>query len=385
MNQTALRLFPLRNRHPGNGNGNGHGGQDAWQALRRAVGARPSGIVQFPTRRSRLEDLVPGEKFLIVRKYGGLGDILIASMIFPMLADQYPGIRTVFACPREYHPLFDGSGLELVAYEDVWALHGMTDAIGGVRAKILERYDLIEDISFPCHTWQNFFIAYGGIDGNPALKWRNRLDMWANWFGLSVRDPRTNIVIRRDEIEQARRLIEGIVGRNRPACLLAPFSRSRTKSYPWFERLACRLADEGFAVLLLHPKRAPSSIPTLTHLPLRAMGAACAAADLVVSVDSAAFHWGGILRRPTVGIYNTNDGATYARYYPTARTVQACPTPCIDARYGPGNGTCPRHIQEKLPSLAGSEFQLSRCYAPATVEQVVLAARATLRSEAVLS
>ena len=107
--------------------------------------------------------------------------------------------------------------------------------------------------------------------------------------------------------------------------------------------LAARLAEAGFAVGLLHHKTIPSDFPTLAGLSLRMMGAVCAAADLIVAVDTAAFHWGGILGRPTIGIFNVNDGAAYCRYYPTARFVQTCAQPCINVRYGPGEGTSPKH------------------------------------------
>ena len=121
---------------PQNGNG------DPWTELRRLMGARPAGIVHFPTRRSRLDELRPGEKLLLIRKYGGLGDILISSMIFPMLADQYPDVRVTYACPRQFHPLFDGTGIGLIAYEDIWSRRVIDRHRGSVRAELLERYDL---------------------------------------------------------------------------------------------------------------------------------------------------------------------------------------------------------------------------------------------------
>ncbi len=352
---------------------------DPWLRLRRAIGARPPGIVQFATRRSRLDELKPGERLLVVRKYGGLGDILISSMLFPMLADQYPAIHVNYACPRVYHPLFAGSGLDLLPYESVWSGTDRCSYRDSVRPEILNGFDLIEDISIPCHVWENFFVAYGGIDGDGhGLRWRNRLDMWARWFGLRMVDARTNIVITEAEQAVARRLLAQTVGSDRPICLLAPFAANRTKSYPWFERLALRLTAAGFAVALLHHQQVPVGPPTLAGLDLRMMGAVCAAADLIVSVDTAAFHWGGILQRPTVGVFNINDGATYCRYYPTARPVQTCATPCINVRYGPAAGTCPKHVTA-VPAPLGPGLAFSRCYPQESIGDV-LAAVEGLRS-----
>ncbi len=364
-----VRLFPRPVAPVGNG--------DAWAQLRRRIGARPAGLVQFPTRRSRLDELRPGERLLLIRKYGGLGDILISSMLFPMLADQYPEIRVTYACPRAFHPLFDGSGLRLLAYEDVWSRREIDRHRGSVRPEILSRFDLIEDISVPCHVWENFFVGHGGIDPGSRLQWRNRLDMWARWFGLQVRNPRTNIRIRDEERTAARRLLVERAGTDGPVCLLAPFSYSRTKNYPWYEALAQRLQAEGWDVLLFHNRAISSDVPTLANLSLRMMGAACAAADLIVAVDTAAFHWGGILGRPTIGIFNVNDGAAYCRYYTSAHFVQTCARPCINVRYGPGDGTCPLHVRESLPDVRGRGLLVSRCYPRSTIDAIMEAVRAT--------
>jgi ADP-heptose:LPS heptosyltransferase len=371
----AVRIFPIRPGHVAPVNGDG----GPWGKLRRLVGARPSGIVHFPTRRSRLDELTPGERLLIVRKYGGLGDILISSMLFPMLADQYPEVRVSYGCPRAFHPLFEGSGLDLVPYEEIWSGYDGHFHRGSVRPEILDRYDLIEDISIPCHVWENFFVAYGGIEPGSGLRWRNRLEMWAGWFGLRVERPRTNIVIREEERDAARRMLDLALGARRSAlsvCLLSPFAANRTKSYPWFEELAARLSAAGWAVALLHQKRIPTGVPQLAGLSLREMGAMCAVADLILSVDTATFHWGGILGRPTIGIFNVNDGAAYCRYYPTARAVQTCDTPCINVRYGPGDGTCPKHAPEAPARLLHVGIAVSRCYGRSTLDRIMEAARA---------
>lgn len=345
---------------------------DSWAALRGVVGARPAGMLAFPTRRSRLDDLRPGETLLLLRKYGGLGDVLISSMLFPMLVDQYPHVRVTYAVPRRYHPLFAGTGLALLPYEEVF--HGETHYHRGtVRPALLEQYDLIEDISIPCHIWETIFGRYGGMtvaDGN-GLRWRNRLDMWARWFGLTVRDPRTNIRFTEAELAEASKRITAVLGRTRPTCLLAPFSGNRTKSYPWFERLHTRLQADGWAVALLYKEPVASGLPILEGLSYRQMGAACAVADLIVSVDTAAFHWGGILGRPTLGVFNVNDGATYARYYPTASIVQTCDTPCLNTRYR----QCAKHVTQPMESFRHRGLAVSRCYQPETVDTIADAAR----------
>ena len=361
--------------------------RDEWAELRKLIGARPSGIVAFATRRSRLDMLKPGEKLLILRKYGGLGDILISSMIFPMLAEQYPHVQVTYACPRQYHTLFEGTGLRLSPYEDVFASEN-TYHRGNVRPEFLEQYDLIEDISIPCHVWETIFTRYGGsteIGGN-GFKWRNRLDMWCNWIGVTVRNPRTNVIIREEERAAARKRIINAVGSGKPVCIIAPFSGNSIKCYPWFEQVGNRLQADGWGVALLYsktiprtipiPSPVPRPIPTIAGLSIREMGAVCAVPELLISVDTSAFHWGGALGTPTLGIFNINDGATYAEYYPTAQVAQVCDTPCLMSKYAPNGRYCSKHTKESLPLLPGLGVATSPCYPSASVGSIMDAVKA---------
>ena len=338
--------------------------RDEWGDLRKLIGARPEGIVQFATRRRRLDELRPGEKLMVIRKYGGLGDILISSLLFPDLRDQYPDIRVTYAPPKQYHPLFAGTGLELVAYEDVWT-QSTEYHRGNVRGEVCEAYDLIEDISYPCHVWENLFVAYGGVDGNDGIRWRNRLDMWANWIGLTIKNARTIIRLTEDERAAGRKRLQA-EGTGKPHLLFAPISAARSKNFPWIVEMLQAL-NQDYTVHLIHSERLPLSGPQVAGLGLREMGAVCAAADLILSVDTSVFHWGGILGRPSIGIFNVNDGATYCKYYPTARWVQTCDTPCINVKYR----NCAKHYTGNLPVIPGLGLEVSRCFSPESVLQIV--------------
>lgn len=335
---------------------------DPWQALRTAVGARwmPARRV-FPTRRSSLRDLQPGERLLLLLQYAGIGDHLVASMLFPMLRAQYPEIRVSYACQSRVHPLFEGTGVDLVTHD------------GPCDPAWLEQYDLIEDINIPCHVWERFFVARGGPEGH-GLRWRNRLEMFAGWIGLPVRTPRSDVAITDAEQAEARAILQrsGVTGQ--PVCLLAPCSLDAAKSYPWYGELAQALQADGWAVRLLHSATLPGPVPTLAGLSLRMMGAVCRVADVIVSVDSGAFHWGGILQRPTVGIFASNNGAAYCRYYPTAVPVQVCASGCIhNIRWGKDLTSCPHIRHEALPPVP--EGLRSHCYPRGSVAQILATVR----------
>ena len=339
-----------------------------WTELRQIIGARPEGIIQFKTRRSRLDQLRPGETLLLIRKYGGLGDILIQSMMLPDLRNQFPEVAVTYAPPRKYHALFEGSGITLRAYEEVFAETRFYHR-GGVRADLLDEYDLIEDLSIPCHVWENLFAMYGGVDGGHGLKWRNRLDMWSRWIGLTPRHPRTCITIRPEEREAARRRLKA--RSTKPPLIFAPFAANVTKSYPWMPEVIAGLSED-WTVFTMHDRSLPPDLGrTLTGLTIRQMGAACAEAAQIVAVDTSVFHWGGILGRPTLGLFNVNDGAAYARYYPTVRIMQCCDTPCLNTKYR----TCGKLVSGNLPVIPGLGHTLSRCYQPDTVGRILEALR----------
>ena len=342
-----------------------------WAELRKLIGAPPAGQLAFSTKRSSLQDLRPGEKLLVLRKYGGLGDILISSMIFPDLHDQFPDIHITYACPAGYHTLFDRSGLALEKYETVWR-NAINFHRANVQTPVLSQYDLIEDISYPCHAWETLFTQLNGhlrdlVDGQGGngLRWRNRVDMWSRWMGLKVQHARTCITITEEEKQQARALLKT----KKPVLVLSPISNSRTKNFAWYRELARKLLGLGYEIRGLHTEPL-DGVQTLSRLPLRMMGAICAVADMIVSVDSSTFHWGGILGVKTVGVFNTNCGETYCKYYPTARWVQTCSTPCIQSRFG----NCPKQHKGLMPGVMGIE--MSPCYHPEDVDKIVAAVAA---------
>lgn len=340
-----------------------NGQSDGWRDLREAIAAKPLSIPVFRTRRSRLDQLRPGEKLLLTMRYAGIGDHIVASMMFPALRDQYPEIQVSYAIPSAFHPLFDGTGVRLVAHD------------GPVQSEWLKQYDLIEDINTPCHQQENFFVRYGGTvgDGN-GLRWKHRLDMMSHWFGLHVSHPHSEIRVREEEKAEARRRIAASGTDKRPLCLFSPISGSQSRSYPWFAELAAALDADGWCVRYLHAVQLPGRFPTVAALPLRLMGAACAVADLIVSTDTSTFHWAGILGRPAVAFFNSQNGVNHCRDYPTVHPVQTCATPCIhNVRWGNDHESCPLLTRETLPDTGG--IPVSRCFGRATVQQILRTVR----------
>lgn len=333
---------------------------DGWRAFRERIHAKCPRIQRFPTHRSSLSSLRPGEKLLILLRYSGIGDYIVTSMMFPALREQYPGIHVSYAIPTGFHPLFEGTGVCLVPYD------------GDFQPVWLREYDLIEDINTAPHIWEHFCVEYGGTSGDwHGIRRMHRLDVMSRWFGLKVRNPHSEITIREEEKQQARRLLSrGSEGK--PVCLLAPISFQQSRSYPWFVELSQRLQSDGWIVRLLHHTAIPGPVPTITGLSIRMMGAVISVADLLVSVDTAAFHWAGICGRPAVAIFNSQLGVVHCRDYPTVHPVQTCATPCIhNVRWGGDNESCSRLTRDTLPRFPAFSGRLSRCFGRKTVEQIM--------------
>lgn len=240
--------------------------------------------------------------------------------------------------------------------------HAKTNATGARKTNVWGEYALVEDLSVCCAQYETLLNWFGTYDGNVGLKLKDRLEIWAHHIGLQVENPRTCIVLRPDEIAEAKQRF----GKTRkPVLLVAPISGADTRSYPYHEAIVQEAAKRWQVFYLHHQDIGPS---TLTGLTLRQMGATVAAADAVISVDTSTFHWAGLLRKPVIGLFNFLHGKeTRAKYYPTATCIQACSTPCLAHKYFRG---C-LHKKNHLPLSAPNDRRYSTCFQPDTVDQVL--------------
>lgn len=302
-----------------------------WEAMRRALGVQPFDPHLHWESKRRLSALVPGDTILLIRKYGGLGDILIVSCLVREILRRFPKNPLTLATPKAYHCLFrDVSGLALMDWERVCQSHrGVRGGI--ILSDVARQFTVTEDVSTPCHVWETLYKYFGGF-GGPLLP-QNRLDMWGDWIGVTgIERPATCITITDDEVAHARRR-HGIKADARLA-LVAPVSALDAKDFPYWRPVAEKLAESGFAVRLLgEPTKLPGQTVIKAQDP-REFLALVKGADLVVAVDSAALHAAGIMGVRCLGLFNINDGATYTRYYPTVRPLDLCVqgAPCIMAR-----------------------------------------------------
>ena len=301
---------------------------DDMQRLRHDIGIRPYDPNVYFHDKASLWDIQPGQKILIIRKYGGLGDVLICSYLLQAIHERFPDNPLTFANPRRYRDLFDNvSWLHFLEYDDIFKDYNFIRG-GVIVNEITEQYDIVEDVSTPCHIWETNFKSFDfDRDG---LLWRNRLDIWGNWIGVYGFDnAQSCIKILPAEIKRMR---AKCFGNQKHTCIVAPMSALDSKDFPYYDALCDALKAHGYNVKLAGNKK--YFVEQQHHAPLmaasnRELVAMTGAADLIVTVDSAFLHAAGITGTQGVGIFNINDGATYCKYYPTVTPVQLCDKPCI--------------------------------------------------------
>jgi ADP-heptose:LPS heptosyltransferase len=280
----------------------------------------------IPLRPKAFSHAKDGESLLVVRQYGGFGDILMQTMIWPNLRRQFPSSRLTFAVPVRFHTLLEGNPY--------------LDEIANLHLSSRKQYDHTSDISTVCGLVENLT--------RPCTT--HRADIWADHLGVVMDTHEGFYRVTNHERLWAEQYVKGL--RPRAIAAVVPYSADKRKDLPddTTQALIDLLTLEmGVEVCVLHSspttfRRAHS----LHELNYRWLGAFLTQADVVISVDTGTLHLAAILKRPTVAIYGSEDGRVFTKYYPTVTLIQefrrACQpcwymVPCLngDSKKRPGD------------------------------------------------
>lgn len=247
----------------------------------------PLGLAEFHKKRNTV---------LIWHEKGGLGDVYMQRMMLDDLKEIVPDCKIVFACLPEY---FD-------AVKDHPAVSDLVDARTVNPKDYVVCYNTCVTIADRC---ENFYA--------PNCT-EHRSDIWAKILGVTLK--RHDMNIRLDPKVAARcraRMDEHRVGK--PVVLLAPVSKMSTKSLlPW-QMAAIKEATADCTLLGIHNHEVREltelGVPGLYRSSIHEWMCYIDAADYVISVDTAAFHAAGGLKKPLLGIFTFADGKTYGKYF----------------------------------------------------------------------
>ena len=254
---------------------------------------RPWAINDYITRRNHI---------LILRGCGGLGDLFMHRMIFEDFKLICPDIRITFACPKQFHqtvqdhPFID----ELIDVADV------------------------DESKFPIRYYTSSICGQTEM-ANAPMPSPHRSDIWAKHCGVKLTRHNMHFNITEEEKAVARKQLEAIKNKPGPSVCLAPISAISGKNMDesQWSYVIDELQAMDYFVYGLHNMPILNFNAPQTHgKNIRNFMALVAVSDYVITVDSAAFHMGGGLGKPMVGVFGWTDGKVYGKYYQNWELVQ---------------------------------------------------------------
>ena len=268
--------------------------------------------------RWRWRDYGVGER-IVVRRWGALGDLVLATPVLAALREAKPLARIVLECAPDLAEAFQG-------------LPGVNEVVSSVTGAVTRRIDLDG--------------AYEGLEA--AGEWRHPTLLFAEWAGVGLREPRYLAPETPEWAEWARELLPDLRGHRYVACGLRSAFRPKVNwsEQGWLE--LARAAPELTFVALDGDAR-PSleargehggesfwDLPNVVDLtgrtrsfrPLMALLRRCMAC---VSVDSGMWHLAAAVSLPTVGLVGAGAGWSRAPLVGRHRVLQG-QAPCYPCR-----------------------------------------------------
>jgi ADP-heptose:LPS heptosyltransferase len=252
---------------------------------------------KIETKKLSLKDFYKKRnKILLWHDKGGLGDVLMQRMMFRDFKNIIPDAELIFACLPEY----------MDAAKDHPCISKVIDS----------RTVNLEDYSITYNTCVSIADRYENI--NAPFCDQHRSDIWAKYCGIELQNHEMDFVLCEKEIKKARKNLEFLTEKKGPLVLFAPVSKMAVKSLlDWQikEVIACvNEIKPDSEIIGIHNKNIPG-IKGVYNASIEEWMYYIAAADYVISVDTATFHMAGGLKKPLVGIFTFADGKAYGKHF----------------------------------------------------------------------
>lgn len=241
-------------------------------------------------------------KLLIVRETGGLGDILMHRMLFEDIKKKLPEVEIHFACPTRYH----------AAVQD----HPYIDKILDSSIVNIEKYVNYHFTTSACNREEHKMAM------KFPYSWKHRSDIWAEWCGVTLENHNMHIHLTDEEKKYGENVLQKIRnGNNQPSVAFCPISAMIVKNLmkDQMQGVVKELRTMGYFVFGLHTQPIAElqeiECPVVCGQNIRQWMGTINAADYVISVDTAGFHFAGGIGKPLVGIFTFADGVEYGKYY----------------------------------------------------------------------
>ena len=233
-------------------------------------------------------------KILINMNCGGLGDVFIHRMIFEDIKLLMPNINITFACAKEYHP----------AIEDHPYIDNLEDSEKVNKNDFLVYYQTGK----VCTDYEMKISPFSNL---------HRSDIIADYLGLELTKHQMHINLDNKYIKQANEKLSN----KKIKFAICPVSGISSKNITinQIKLIKEKIDFLGGYLYCIHNKFIKEihdlGIPIWNNLSIKEWMGALSAADYVISVDTAAFHYCGGINKPLLGIFSFTDGKVYGKYY----------------------------------------------------------------------
>ena len=267
---------------------------------------------KYQTVKENLKDCKDGNNLLIIRKCGGLGDIIMQSLLFKEIKRRFPKSKITYAIPEQFMPLYEHCESYIDHLVDVTTVEQKL-----YRFMAQGIYDFIGDISSSCAKYEvKSLKTKGFVD-------KERADIWAESIGLTLKTLHKNrnakeescINLTSQEIGEAKKILKKD---SRPIIGFAPLSANIDRNYPYknIQPLIDGLYRKGYRVILFHSHELKyKNCEVMAKIDLRLLGALISQLSLMISTDTGPLHYAGILGVPVIGLFGVTDSKVRLSYY----------------------------------------------------------------------
>ena len=268
----------------------------------KAIGRRSISCVNVPTIKQLNEKK---HKIVVLRKWGGVGDIVNTRPLFKTIKTLYPYLHVTYALPIQYHPILEDSIYidELINYRNV----------------DFNKYGYAVDISSDCGRYENHRIPY--VD-------KHRSDIWAEVsLGIKLIDHDFHIKLNEKIVEECKAILKDEYDYD-PKVKIAifPKSASQSKDIPdnVLSELVTIMINDGHEPCIIHNRKniKETRVPFIKDLNIKQFVHMISFFDYIISVDTGSFHLAAALSIPTVGIFAWTDGKILGKYHEKFEIVQ---------------------------------------------------------------
>jgi len=273
------------------------------------LGAKTHRSTTGPGSRESLslnEYIDPLKTILVIRRLGGVGDILMTRPIFRAIKERNPNVEIHYALPYHLIPLVADC-----EYIDATL-----------------PFEELNDTSIKAYRWHGD-ITRACIEHEVRFRGRvhiQRTNLWAKHLGIEVLNHAERFRFTKEEIQEAEKVILEKASVPENLFFIAPYSADPRRNLTEDQvRVGIEWSKaKGMNPIIVHASKLPEydDIPQIYGLSLRIWMAIATKAKMALTTDTGAMHLFGYLRVPTAAMHCFTSGKIVPSHYPTVVPFQ---------------------------------------------------------------